>query len=174
MSNYNFENNRIIINFNCFPFCFRTISVDKYTNNLKDDNEFHMYFTKMMERDLPSISQYTFDDVTSRTSRHSHPITYNTDNYTVVIKVLKQIFKDYYKSSDIERDFELFMYNNINDNAIWQLGIVGGIRLIGTRNLNVFNVLFIDYHHLIWPDKNHNQLNYMSYSYCPIIKNGEY
>ena len=46
--------------------------------------------------------------------------------------------------------------------------VVKSSRIRLARNLNVFNVLFIDYHHLIFPDVKNNQKNYSKYKFCPI------
>ena len=53
---------------------------------------------------------------------------------------------------------------------MWQLGVTGGIRLIGIRKSNLFCVLFIDYHHLLYPSIKYNQKNSEKYSFCPIKK----
>ena len=165
------NDNSIVIDFSLFPFCFRTTSIGKYTNHLKDDNQFHEFFQRLIEKDIPAISQFTFDTVTRETQKHSHVISTRDKQYQLVISILKEIFKSYYNSENLEKDFELFLENNINDYAIWQLGISGGIRLIGIKKVNRFYVLFIDYHHLIYPDKNYNQPNYQMYNYCPMINN---
>ncbi len=168
MSDFKTDNNNIMINFSFFPFCFRTISVGEYTNKLRDNEQFFKYFSELFERDIPAISQYTFDNVYKATSGHSHSISPNDKKYVIVLSIIKEIYKDFENCNNIERDFELFLENNINDYHIWQLGISGGVRIIGRRRSNIFDVLFIDYHHLIYPDKNNNQENYNKYTFCPI------
>lgn len=66
----------------------------------------------------------------------------------------------------------MYTFSNISDYAVWQLGLTGGTRIIGIRYLNIFRPLFFDYYHLIYTDKNYNQLNYSKYNFCP-IKEGE-
>ena len=171
MNNCKTDNNNIIINFAFFPFCFRTVSIGEYTNKLRDEHQFFHSFSKLFERDIPAISQYTFDNVYKETNGHSHTISPSDRKYAIVLSILKEIYKNFKNSTNIERDFELFLENNINDYHIWQLGISGGVRIIGRRRSNIFDVLFIDYHHLIYPDKNYNQENYNMYSFCPITNN---
>lgn len=171
MSKCKTDNNNIIINFSFFPFCFRTVSVGEYTNKLKDKEQFFNHFSKLFERDIPAISQHTFDNVYKETNGHSHSISPGDSKYKVVLSILKELYKSFKNPTDIERDFELFLENNINDYHIWQLGISGGVRIIGRRRSNIFDVLFIDYHHLIYPNKNYNQDNYNTYTFCPITNN---
>ena len=83
----------------------------------------------------------------------------------LIKNILKKKLKKDYNYND--RDIEIFFENNINDYEIWQLGIISGTRIIGTRHLNRFRPIFFDYHHLIYPDKNFNQPNYKEYDFCP-------
>lgn len=151
-----------------FPFCFRCVDLGKFTNKLKDVNQFFKYFKRLFEIDMPALTQHSFDDVTKATNKHSHSIPIDTKQYFLVINIIKELFKSFKEDSYDDRSFQLFLENNINEYHVWQLGISGGVRLIGIRKLNVFSVLFIDYHHLIYPDKNYNQENYELYSFCPI------
>ena len=127
----------------------------------------------MFETEIPALTQYSFDDITKMTSKHSHSILMNTREYPMIINIIKELWKSYRGNNFSDKDFELFLFNNINDYNIWQLGISGGLRLVGIRRSNVFSVLFIDYHHLIYPDKNYNQENYELYDFCPITNNNK-
>lgn len=119
---------------------------------------------------IPALTQFTFDNVTKMT-KHSHSILYKSKEYDKVIKIVKKIYSEFKNGMLNDHDFELFYDNHINEYQMWQLGITSGIRLIGIRYNNIFSVLFIDYHHLIYPDKNYNQDNYELYSFCPIENN---
>lgn len=164
------DNKNIIIDFSRFPFCFRCVSVDDFTNKLKDCDEFFYYFKRLIETEIPALTQFTFDNVTKMT-RHSHSILYKSKEYDKVIKIVKKLYSEFKNDMLTDHDFELFYDNHINEYQMWQLGITSGIRLIGIRYNNIFSVLFIDYHHLIYPDKNYNQDNYELYSFCPIENN---
>ena len=170
MKSTNFDNN-IHIDFSRFPFCFRCVSVGKYTNKLRDDNQFFEKFRRLFEIDIPALTQYTFDDVVKNTNKHSHTVSTKSNEYNMVVSVIIELYKSYKNNNVTQRDVDLFLENNINDYYLWQLGISGGIRLYGIQNMNVFSVLFIDYHHLIHPDKKHNQENYELYDFCPIENN---
>lgn len=175
MKKYNLDENNIYINFSQFPFCFRCVSFGNYTNKLRDSKQFFEYFKRTIEKDIPFYSQYTFSNITNASNKHSHSIPVNSKQYNLIIEIVKELYKSYKNNSCSERDLELFISNNISNYHIWQLGVSGGIRLIGIRNSNIFNVIFIDHHHLIYDDKNYNDKNYELYDFCPItnyIKGG--
>ena len=171
MNKYN--TSTINIDFSFFPFCFRSIKTGKFTNKLKDANHFFKLFKRLFEIDIPALTQYSFNDIIKATNKHSHSILVDTKEYSLIIDIVKELFKSYKEENYSEKNFKLFIENNINEYHIWQLGISGGIRLFGIRRSNIFSVLFIDYHHLIYPDKNNNQQNYKTYNFCPITGNKE-
>lgn len=168
MNQFNSDNKNICIDFSLFPFCFRCVKTENFTNKLKNANQFFEKFKRLFETDIPALIQFSFDNVKKETKRHSHAILTDTKEYSVVIDVVKALFKSDKGDDYSDRDFELFLNNNINEYHVWQLGISSGIRLFGIRRSNVFSVLFIDYHHLIYPNKNYNQENYDIYDFCPI------
>lgn len=168
MNKYKTDNDNISIDFSFFPFCFRGIRTGNFTNKLKNTNHFLNLFKRLFEIDIPAITQYSFENITKATNKHSHSVLVDTKEYSLIINIIKELFKSYKGNNYNEKDFNLFLLNNINDYHIWQLGISGGIRLFGIRKLNVFSVLFIDYHHLVYPDKNYNQENYKLYNFCPM------
>lgn len=157
----------VIINFSRFPFCFRCIQVKKYgfTNYLKDNIDFFDKFKELNEHIIPSFVNQNFEVLSQ--GRHAHPIRNSDKEYLVIKEILKKLCMDYNNYTKDE-EFELWFEQNINDYQIWQLGNIGGIRLFGIRNMNVFNVLFIDYHHLLYASQKHNQINYANYNFCPI------
>ncbi len=165
------DKSNIVIDFSLFPFCFRCIKIGKCTNKLQNSNQFFKFFKRIFEVDIPALTQHSFDDVTKATNKHSHAIGSSTKEYSQIINIVKELFKSYKGDNYKEKDFDLFLQNNINDYFVWQLGISGGIRLFGIRKSNVFSVLFIDYHHLVYPDKNNNGQNYELYNFCPITNN---
>lgn len=170
MPKYKTDNDNINIDFSKFPFCFRSVKVKDYTNMLKDSSQFFKFFKRILEIELPIYVEYTFDDIVFKTKKHSHSIPMNTKEYELVINILKELYKSYKDTNYSDKDFELFLDNNINEYQLWQLGI-SSIRLFGIRRSNIFSVLFIDYHHLVYPDKNYNQKNYEKYVFCPMTNN---
>ena len=173
MSKFSTDSDNISIDFSLFPFCFRCVESGNFTNKLKDDKQFFKLFKRLFEIDMPALTQYSFENITKASNKHSHSIPINTKEYLLVIDVIKELFKSYKRDNYSDKDFELFLENNINDYHVWQLGISSGVRLFGIRKSNIFSVLFIDYHHLIYPDKNYNQENYALYDFCPITNNNK-
>lgn len=165
MINRTLEDN-IIVDFSKFPFCFRTTSIKEFTNKLKNEKQFFENFQCLIEKNIPYFGKYNFNTISNATQGHSHAILPSDPKHELIKKIVKNICKEYYKYSD--KDFELFYDNNINEYSIWQLGVSGGIRLIGIRYLNIFYVLFIDYHHLIYSSPKYNQDNCKKYDFCPI------
>lgn len=169
MNKYNIDTDNIIIDFSLFPFCFRCVTVGNFTNKLKDANQFFKYFKRLLENEIPTLVQFNFNNISKETKRHSHSILNDTKEYVLIKDILKELLKSYKKGNYSTEYYEKFLENNVNEYTIWQLGITGGIRLIGVRKSNVFSVLFIDYHHLIYRDDKHNQENYKLYDFCPIM-----
>lgn len=164
------KDNNIRINFNRFPFCFRCVETDSFTNKLKNYDSFFVKFKQFFEIDVIHICQCNYDEIFIKTNKHSHSINIQTKEFELVMETVKQLLKSW-KPSYKDRDNQLFFENNINDYVLWQLGCTAGTRIIGLRQANEFFALFFDYHHLIYPDKNHNQEDYYSYSFCPITYN---
>lgn len=162
------DSDKINIDFTLFPFCFRTFTNGTYTNKLKDYSDFLLKFGHIFEKEVQHLSQYNFCDITTNTNKHSHDIKKNSSEYDLVICIIKSLYNSFKGGNLREEDLGLFLDNNINDYTIWQLGYSGGTRLFGVRKSNVFHVLFIDYHHLIYPDNHYNEPNFNSFSFCPI------
>lgn len=55
------------------------------------------------------------------------------------------------------------------ENSWWELGFSGGVRIIGIfdSNSKTFYPLFVDRHHLIYPDNNFNHSDFEKYDYNP-------
>lgn len=160
------KQDNIIIDFAQFPFCFRSISIkNKFTNKLKDNIQFFEFFSEIFEKNIPFLINYTFENV-AYASKHSHVIPLDSKQYTIIKEILKQLCKEFYKFDDC--DFEMWFNQNINEYRIWQLGATGGVRLIGVRKMNTFCVLFIDYHHQLYPSTKHNHVNVDKFEFCPI------
>ncbi len=161
----------IVVDFSRFPFCFRTITIDKYTNKytnkLKDADEFFEMFNILITKLIPYVSQYRPSDIFKNKHCHILKSDRNKEEYDLCLKVIEKLNKEYNNS-----DFEVFKSNHIYDYQMYELGIVGGIRLIGILHLNIFSVLFIDYHHLIFPSSKYNQRDLIKNTFCPITNYG--
>lgn len=84
-------------------------------------------------------------------------------------------FKHCHILSDNERDRSKTIAGEIHEtqfdteNSWWELGFSGGVRIIGIfdSNSKTFYPLFVDRHHLIYPDKNFNHSDFEKYTYNP-------
>ena len=161
--------NKVLINFSKFPFCFRCTKVKKYdfTNYLSKSDEFFDNFKLIFEQLIPYVVSKSFHDLNREKNNQCHRIHNNTKEYDIVKEVIKNLCMEYRNFKD-NSEFEMWFNQNINDYEIWQLGAIGGVRLIGIRDLNEFGVLFIDYHHLVYKDIKHNQKNCDKNDFCPI------
>lgn len=144
----------IEFNFTKYPFCFRNTKVDRYTNYLENVNELNKLMKEIFEKILPHYIQYTFEDRCN--SRHSHKL--EGEEYNLAYKIVKNLVKDWNSNIDLDG----FLQQNLDGELLWQVGC-GGIRIIGIRQSNVLNVLFIDYHHLISPSDYYNGRDYQSF-----------
>lgn len=158
---------KIIINFATFPFCFRTTSINDYTNKLKNNEEFALKFKDIFEKLLPHVSDNTFDSLHNE-KFHCHIIRDNEkDKIKLIYKIVGNLVTNWKPGIDVSS----FLKQNLEGEMIWQLGN-NSVRIIGIRKNNIFNVLFIDYHHLIYPSVKYNQTNYSKNDYG-IIENQE-
>lgn len=160
------SSNNVVVSFK-HDFTFYSVTVDGFTNYTKDADEFIEKHCLIFSKIIPNISINSIAKLRSDGSNHTHPLS--SDKKNLALKIVKELVKVQkgYNSADADRFIDnsgFVMYN------FWQLSFAtsNGIRLIGYFvDNNVFVVLFIDYHHLIEPDKNYNQKNYEKYDYCP-------
>lgn len=159
------SNDNIIIDFSAYPQLFRSVQYDKFTNYLNDSEDFFRKLKYVFESLIPHVSRYTYNNITNGTSGHTHVIHDDTRE----MRLIKGIIKKKLENEGYEDKYiENFFINNINEYEIWQFGVIGDVRIFGTRYLNRFRPIFIDYHHLVYPSDKYNQPNYKSYGFCPI------
>lgn len=152
----------MMINFSC-PLSFYSCKIgQEYTNYLKSPNDFIKVRRKLFGEALTYFQRTTIDKLASNSKKtHTHLIT--GDKLELVGKILRELVKAKWPQNDIETIVANYMSGDV-----WQVGYTNGLRLIGSRNNNIFNLLFIDYHHLIEPDDNYNNPDFYKYKYCPM------
>lgn len=154
------EKSNVIVDFSMFPFCFRNAECGDYNNKLKDEKEFFEKFKNLFEVLIPHISSNTFD-VLMGERMHCHPIKPEDDDKIKLIYNIVGILALKWKPGI---NVEQFLMQNLDGEKIWQLGN-NSTRLIGIRKENFFHVLFIDYHHLIYPSIKYNDKNFKKYKF---------
>lgn len=159
-----YENGKIMIDFS-YPFVFHTCKIKNYfINRLKDCNSFFEFKRVIFGEALKYFGSFTFDEL-KRLDTHTHNIG-QEDKQDLVRAILKEILRDSFNLNS--EDSEKALGNYVGNEDIWQVAYKQGVRLIGTRNGSVLKLLFIDYHHLIFPSTKHNDKDYYKYSFCPM------
>ena len=111
--------NKVLVNFSKFPFCFRCTKVKKYdfTNYLSKSDEFFDNFKLIFEQLIPHVVSRTFDELNRDRNNHSHRIQNNTKEYDIVKEVIKNLCMEY-RNFENESEFEMWFNQNINDYEI--------------------------------------------------------
>ena len=127
---------KIILDFNDFLFTpIKTIFfTNYYANEVEKTKAYKIFFHSF----IPHITEKTFEEL--KNEGHNHEIKDNTK-----ILLIKNILKEYFKT-DYFRKFEFEQF----EDDIFQLSSSGGMRVIGLRSGNIFKILFLDPHHLIY------------------------
>lgn len=141
----------------CFHFQYenwmKAYSDKKFTNFLKDSEMYAEYITKIFSFLIPKIThEWSPKNNSYRGFRHCHQISDGRayDKYKKAIKSLHNV--------------------EIDQLELWQFGINGSYRLICEFSGGIIYPLLIDYHHLGYDNKHHNQDDYKQYDFCPVSK----
>lgn len=156
-------------------FSFETVWVSTkhgdFTNLLKDDAQFYQYHGLLFGKILPVLKKqkfksggdYIFKLKNNYIMPHSHSIE-EAEKLSLIYEILKKaLIKS--KNYSVE-DASEYIEQNISSEKLYQIGLES-IRIIGYFDMNIFVVLLMDYHHLIYPSKYDNQPDYKHYSVCP-------
>lgn len=126
-----------------------TVNIKGFTNCLKSPNEASRHFLFIVDQLIPDIQSYGMD-ILSNNAPHCHALT--GDARKKAIKVIDTIYNGKVETKD---------------SNIWELGAkTEEIRLIGmfvNDTVKRFYPLFIDHHHLLYPDMYYNQPDYKHY-----------
>lgn len=142
----------IIIDFKYFMSQYVHCGI--FTNFPKDKKEDISIKNRFFNQFLPYLNQKTFSELTFD-NKHNHIIDScrNKDN----VNLIKLVLKKYHTEYGFEDLSE-------TENIFWQMAGPGGMRVIGFRNLNVFQILFLDPHHLVFKNDVFD-LDYGNYNY---------
>ncbi|EMD1122195.1 TPA: hypothetical protein ACSKPT_002887 [Listeria innocua] len=148
--------NGVSIDFKANNNWLKSNSRDNFTNYLSTDEEFGKNVFTILSKIIPMI-QTEWDRIISGNISHCHRID----------DAHKKIFKKYFS--------ELYPQSNLDELTVWQFGTSGGARLIASvtkeeNGISIVRPLFIDYHHIVYPNKNHNQKDIYNYTFCPYRK----
>ncbi|STO08079.1 hypothetical protein [Exiguobacterium aurantiacum] len=128
------------------------------TTYLKDAEQYAEKIAFIMISLLPKLMKdwkSLYPNPNARQFPHCHVLNGNA------LKRAKDIINEIYPDADYSSEY---LKN------IWQFGFSQGIRLVcGVNNNDEIYPFFVDYHHLLNPDKNYNQQDFASFRYCPKV-----
>lgn len=141
----------IYIDLTKYPHWTDTVRVGSFTNCLKDKEQALRHFFFIVDQLIPNIEEYG-PDIFNGKAKHCHLLRNAEDKRAR--KIIRAIHG-----------------NRVLDglSEIWELSAkTEEIRIIGTfvnDEMHIFYPLFIDHHHLIYPDKYYNSPDYKKYSF---------
>jgi hypothetical protein len=142
-------------------FYFMSIHCKFFTNFMKNETEYRTKMQEFYQIIIPYISSKTFNEVESENT-HCHSIKTPEE-----LEKINFVLSSY---SAAYSEFNSLKYDEFGDEDFYQLAGSSGIRLIGVRKGNDFCILFIDFHHLIFPSLNYNNKDLNNYNYSGAIQ----
>lgn len=148
------------INFNfTYQNWLKCIKYKDFTNMCKDVESFANDTVHIFSLLIPYVQKY-WEEIRKKGSKkypHEHCHLIVDDKAEMVKEIVSEIHPN-----DLSQAFDNF--------NIWQFGVTGGIRLIGILNhhSSTYYPLFIDRHHLIYPNDHYNQPDYDTFRFCPL------
>jgi len=130
-----------------------------FTNLCHDANEFSQKVFEVISELVPILYGNNRDIFpkrgTNKEYKHCHPVE---PNHLAEVKFLAEKITGSDFSSEDAQEFDW-----------WQVGFTQSIRVFGVYDSdeNSFYPLFCDWHHLVYEDKKHNQLDTDTYAYSP-------
>ncbi|MGY3779140.1 hypothetical protein [Isobaculum melis] len=154
------SHSKTIIDFSKYPNWTHSTRIGNFTNQLKNEKECAKNYYILVSKLFPFLQNQGGDLFTG--INHCHLLNDSDDKKyrTQAINIIENIH-----NVKFDKSLEL-----------WQLSYGQGIRLVGAmvkggdnNNQTIIYPLFIDHHHLIYPDKNHNQkdLSKKACKFCP-------
>lgn len=127
------------------------------TTFLKDPEQYAEKTAIILTSLLPKLMS-DWDSLYPSPNRHQYAHCHSLRD-DALLRAKDVIRKIYGESLDVESEY---MKN------IWQFGFSQGVRLIcGVSGRNKIYPLFVDYHHLLFPNDHYNEHDYETYRFCP-------
>lgn len=131
---------------------FKSIkSADGFTNYLRDIFEAHSYFVLLFDKFLKHMKDKKIGEI--HKENHYHRIDGKKE------RICREIVKKIRNQKEVSEDAEFYQFG------------IEGLRIITQKIDNVYDVLFLDPHHLLYSNKNYNQSDYNNYNCCMINLN---
>lgn len=152
-------------------FSFTSIKIDGFSNFYKNSEEAHKKLSDIFGKIIPTIQGNRFSQIQNDSRYHFHKIDDLGQNklYKRIIRELTK--KEYPNMVPDDRDDYVNQYFFDSEN-IYQIGVQGVdcTRIVGILNDNIFEVIFFDIHHMIYPSKNYNEKDLLKYKYSPFLE----
>lgn len=142
----------IYLDFTQYPKWTDCVSIDGFTNCLRDNNEALRHFYFILTDLFRCIEDYDVNQVFSNSVKNCHRLS---GKYAqLALKVIREIHGP----------------NMLDDKSdIWELSTgTQEIRIVGvfvTSTMHYFYPLFIDHHHLIYPSEKYNNKDFKHYKF---------
>lgn len=130
-----------------------------FTNMVWDSEEFSRNITEIATEIIPKLFNEWENLLNNNPHNyHCHPVT--KDKKELIRRISEKIHGRTFDEDELNQARIQWYY----------IGFKGNLRLIGlfSRDRKTFYPIFIDHHHLIYPDENYNQNDYNNYNFCPI------
>lgn len=153
-SQTNEDQETLVLDFS-FPTSLVSVKINGFNNYMKDDNEAFHHINFCLNELSTLVAQATPANLYQICKGHYHKL--DDDKLLVFEKaVIEAYLKLYPQKSNINA--KNFYDQNFKETAIYQLGLQGGIRLLGyLHRKHHFKVVLIDYHHTLYPSVKYNQ-----------------
>lgn len=159
------------IEFKFHQFAFTSIKIDGFSNFYKNSEESHKKLSVIFGKIIPTIHGKRFSQIQFDSQYHFHKIDDMEQNmlYKRIIRELAK--KEYPNMNPSNRDEYVNQYFFDSEN-IYQIGVQGVdcTRIVGILNDNIFEVIFFDIYHMIYPNKNYNESDLSKYKYSPFLE----
>jgi len=151
-SNNGISAKKIVVDFKSFPKWGHTVQLNdgRFTNQYTNADEYAKILFSILHKLLPYVQDQGEEIFTC--GGHNHLVTDSNKHKKYPRTIAKKIISDLH---DVDLD---------DETEIWQLGVQGGVRLIAVllsrESFVELFPLFIDSHHLLYPNDYHNQIDY--------------
>lgn len=139
-------------------FIYQAFKYKDFINFTKTESEYKKVLDSLFRDFIPYCDNKNISEI-QNDSRHNHYIE-NESNQRV-INIMKYCKENGLTNVDSD---------NIGDEDYFQLYTPNGIRVISVLYGTTFFILFVDPHHLIYPDEKFNK-DYKNYTYTPKLVN---
>ncbi|MCZ3747078.1 hypothetical protein L2520_06580 [Limosilactobacillus vaginalis] len=144
--------NVIYLDFTQYPKWTSCVSVDGFTNYLKDDNEALRHFYFIITELFRSVEDYDINKVFSGSVKGCHRLS--GDHAQLALEVIREI----HGPNILDEKSDIWEISN----GIQEIRIIG---VFVTSTMHYFYPLFIDHHHLIYPSKKYNDNDFKHYKF---------